>query len=503
VILLRANNESRNKRERARQAQSNARRKARERHIPITAQCPAWLAVSGRGDARHFVVDKYRARIVRRIFTLSAAGMGQNRIAHLFNEQQVPTFTYKPRWRGAAVAHILASKAVIGVFHPASSIIENGKPVRVLDPEGPIAGYYPAVVSNNLYDRGRAAAEARQTCPGRPKEWAYSNLVARLGRCIVCGDSLYLNGSFKRRFSYLRCAGSLHKDCCNNSGFPYSALEAMLLALDDLTGMVARFISHREHQGASPARRIADAEARIARVKRDLKRLVFTLGNLTGAAARLAKRQIERLNQVIQAEEEKLAEAEVRLQHASFANGKQLFARFRAAKANAGSLEPQERYLSRAVLVAELRKLIEVVILHEHRIATIHMNRDKSGCRVVYVIDPYGIHGMQVEAHDGAKGFITSAALVSFDDTFTSGGQPLRKLARRPHKLQGLLKPIPVAQTPSGDWRTTAPSKAELPGIVDRAERLIKSGAILIGEERSRPRSPSTHAALTTSTGEA
>jgi len=150
-----------------------------------------------------------------------------------------------------------------------------------------------------------------------------------------------------------------------------------------------------------------------------------------------------------------------------------------------------------------LRKLIEVVILHEHRIATIHMNRDTSGCRVVYVIDPYGIHGMQVEAHDGAKGFITSAALVSFDDTFTSGGQPLRKLARRPHKLQGLLKPIPVAQTPSGDWRTTAPSKAELPGIVDRAERLIKSGAILIGDERSRAGSPSTHAASTTSTGEA
>jgi DNA invertase Pin-like site-specific DNA recombinase len=41
VILLRANNESK-KRERARQAQTNAWRKARERKIPITTRCPGF-----------------------------------------------------------------------------------------------------------------------------------------------------------------------------------------------------------------------------------------------------------------------------------------------------------------------------------------------------------------------------------------------------------------------------------------------------------------------------
>ena len=45
----------------------------------------------GQGDARHFVVDKERARIVRRIYRLSVQGLGQHRIAQLLNQQHVPT----------------------------------------------------------------------------------------------------------------------------------------------------------------------------------------------------------------------------------------------------------------------------------------------------------------------------------------------------------------------------------------------------------------------------
>src|ERR1700675_2421789 len=91
----------------------------------------------------------------------------------------------------AAVAHILVNEAVLGIIHPVSSVIENGKSVRVLDPEGPIEHYYPPIVSKELYDRARAAAQARQTHRiKRPREWAYTNLAARLGRCVVCGDTV-------------------------------------------------------------------------------------------------------------------------------------------------------------------------------------------------------------------------------------------------------------------------------------------------------------------------
>jgi len=57
VFLSRAHNESRAKRERALQAQRAARKKARERRIPMTAECPRWLTLVGRGDDRHFIVD--------------------------------------------------------------------------------------------------------------------------------------------------------------------------------------------------------------------------------------------------------------------------------------------------------------------------------------------------------------------------------------------------------------------------------------------------------------
>jgi hypothetical protein len=128
---------------------------------------------------------------------------------------------------------------------------------------------------------------------------------------------------------------------------------------------------------------------------------VFSFGNLSGAAARLAKGQIERLNRLVQEEEEKISAAELRLQHSSLATTRESLAR--GAKIHAHSPELQERYLSRATLATELRKLIEVVILHEHRLATIHVKPDASGNHVVYLVDPYGIHGVHVEGPDGTK----------------------------------------------------------------------------------------------------
>jgi DNA invertase Pin-like site-specific DNA recombinase len=93
VYLARANNESKNRRERALQAQKIARRKARERKIPITAECPAWLTVVGKGDARHFVVDDERARAVQQIFKMAVEGMGQYQITSFLNRHHVATFS--------------------------------------------------------------------------------------------------------------------------------------------------------------------------------------------------------------------------------------------------------------------------------------------------------------------------------------------------------------------------------------------------------------------------
>ena len=67
LLLMRANNESRVKRERALQSHKARRDKARAWKWPITKRCPPWLSVRGTGDERYFVVKTKRAEIVKTI----------------------------------------------------------------------------------------------------------------------------------------------------------------------------------------------------------------------------------------------------------------------------------------------------------------------------------------------------------------------------------------------------------------------------------------------------
>jgi DNA invertase Pin-like site-specific DNA recombinase len=190
VILSRANNESKNRRERALQAQEAARAKARQYKIPITAKCPAWLTLVGKGDARRFVVDKGRAKLVQRILKLAASGLGQYEISRILNQENVPTLTGRPKWRTGSVAHILTSQAVIGTYQPLHWIADGGRTRKMVKAGDPIEGYFPAVVNKHLYDRARLATSRRLSrTPGR-RPRAYSNLVPRLGRCAVCGGKL-------------------------------------------------------------------------------------------------------------------------------------------------------------------------------------------------------------------------------------------------------------------------------------------------------------------------
>jgi DNA invertase Pin-like site-specific DNA recombinase len=211
VYLARANNESKNRRERALQAQQTARRKARERKIPITTECPAWLTLAGKGDARHFIVDRDRARVIRHIFKMAASGMGQYQITRFLNQHGVATFAGSPKWRPGMIGHLLLSQAVVGQFHPCLSIVEDGRRRRVPDLDGPIENYSPVIISNELYAQARIATRGRLRRGRERRVPAYTNLVVRIGRCAVCGAALH---HFQNvgGWAYLRCANARHKE---------------------------------------------------------------------------------------------------------------------------------------------------------------------------------------------------------------------------------------------------------------------------------------------------
>lgn len=440
VYLSRANNESKNRRERSLQVHQAARKKARERKIPITSECPLWLRVEGTGDDRHFVVDKARARVIKRIFELSKSGMGMLEIAASLNHRAVPTFTGKPRWRVGTVCRLLKGRAVTGVFHPYLSVFKDGRRWRLPDPDGPIPDYFPRIISESLYKEGRLSVGARLAHHGNRKIPSYRNLLVRLGHCSVCGGPLHLFNS--AGWSYLRCGASTYKECPNRLGFPQRKLESVLFAIGQLTTLIERITS--DHVGMHIATD-ADPQSSLNDVASKVQRIEFT-------------------------------------------DREDFFARLPALSEDAQSPDEYARDPARRTLIAELRRLIEGVVLHPDRRLTLHMKPDLDGYHVVYMLDGNGILGAQVKAPEGITGLIDRSALIELVRPVRRGADSAldatKQLLWKPCSLDDLMCRIRVVQLSNGDWQAIAADPMQMAGIVGRAEQRLGSG-----EASEHPRS--------------
>ena len=131
-------------------------RRAREQNIPMTAQCPRWLRLVGRRNARHYQVIPDRAATLRRIFD-EALTFGGHVIAGRLRQDGIPPFGKNGHWTAANARAILRNRAVIGVFQPHTTV--NGK--RQADGD-PITGYFPAVVDEAVFARVQDALRQRR-----------------------------------------------------------------------------------------------------------------------------------------------------------------------------------------------------------------------------------------------------------------------------------------------------------------------------------------------------
>ena len=425
VFLSRANNESRTKQQRALEDHKIKRKKAREHKILITAECPKWLTVVGKADKRHFVVNRSRVCVIERVFKMAASGYGQWDIVRYLNQHHVPTFSGVPKWRPGILAHLLASRAVLGEFQPHLSVRDDGKTRRIADPEGPIENYFPAVISKELYDQARFSMRSRTIGSPRKRVPAYSNLVSRLGHCALCGAALHLfqgGGDW----AYLRCADALQRECSNRQGYPYRKLEAVLFALDELTEIVAR---------------LASTQSMGAAVRED-----HTL---------------------------------VKSQRVERAERKAFLARFKAARSSADSSDLDERDLSRRVLVSDFRRLIDGVVMHAERTLTVHFKSDSAGMRIVYILDRDGILGIQLKALDGTTGFIDRSLLWNLVRPVKSGAKtpidPDDERLWQSRDIGQLLRRARIVTSSDGDWQAVASHPLQMARVVVRAEQALRA----------------------------
>lgn len=202
LLFMRANEESATKARRLKAAWEGKRQKINE--VPLTTVGPAWLKFDK--DQKKFVVIEERAELVRRIFSMTLAGIGYEQIAYTFNMEAHDTFGRSKMWHRSYIKKILESPGVTGTLIPHLVEHENGRSVR--KPLDPIPGYYPAVVDEDTFQR----VQAMRSAIGHPKtkgKAPVNNVLSGLARCPHCGGSMMRvsKGSrLKAGHPYLVCA---------------------------------------------------------------------------------------------------------------------------------------------------------------------------------------------------------------------------------------------------------------------------------------------------------
>lgn len=202
LLFMRANEESATKARRLRAAWEGKRAKINEK--PLTSVTPAWLTLDKATGS--FRVIEGRGEVVRRIFDMTLAGVGYERIAVTFNTEGIPPFGRADVWHRSYIKKILENPSVTGVLVPHVVEHQEGKTIR--KPLDPIPGYYPAVIDEETFQH----VQAMRSGNGHPKTKGtlpITNLIAGLSKCPCCGSSMVRiskGSSTKAGKPYLVCS---------------------------------------------------------------------------------------------------------------------------------------------------------------------------------------------------------------------------------------------------------------------------------------------------------
>lgn len=186
MVSWRAHEESKVKGQRLSAAWAEKRRRVREGlDAKLTGKGPAWLQWTPEGwQERHPHADT-----VRRVYRLTREGMGEHKIAALFNAEEVPVMGRGCMWHRSTIAKVLRSPAVIGTLVPGRMDHSAGKVERVL--EAPVLNAFPAVVTGADWLAVRALKDGKAPAVrGRGAKAPLSNLLAGLARCPECGAAM-------------------------------------------------------------------------------------------------------------------------------------------------------------------------------------------------------------------------------------------------------------------------------------------------------------------------
>ncbi len=187
------------------------KRRSTANNIKIKGQQPNWLRLED--NVFHKNIELCNA--IEKMFELSIQGVGSYCIAQYLNDNidTYPTSDIRrntSKWSQSYIVRILNSRKVLGEFQPCK--MENDKPV----PAGePIKNYYPAIVSEEVFNISRSKITTRIKGFSGPKGVKLTNMFSKLIKC-ECGSSFILKDSKYEK--YLLCSNkNINNNCLTNS----------------------------------------------------------------------------------------------------------------------------------------------------------------------------------------------------------------------------------------------------------------------------------------------
>ncbi len=215
MMMVKAHQESKDKAERVGKAWRQKMLKVSE-GVQLTKRVPFWINKENR---RESIPEK--VAIVKRIFKLSADGLGGQRICGLLNSEGVepPTRTAS-KWGVSSVKKVLNSEAVIGVLNTADGVRHEG--------------YYPKVINEKLWIKTRFQGVTSK----RTRDSHNVHPLSGLCVCSICGATAMRSGKTgrvrqdgtKNIWRTLVCANAMgNRSACSYQSISYDKIVSAVL----------------------------------------------------------------------------------------------------------------------------------------------------------------------------------------------------------------------------------------------------------------------------------
>ena len=213
--------------------------------------------------------------VVRRIFDLTLQGRTSLDILKTFNSEGIPSPSGK-QWRKTTVHKLLTNEAYTGTLVWGQKARDGQEPVRVEDA-------FPAIVSQQEFQRVRKLLEARAPKVTHPRRAASPYLLSGLAKCETCGKALTAAEAKSGKYTYYVCqsllkqgSGTCDTPRLNSKNFEeiiISNIRDNILTESNVRDLVKLVDEEMDGVAREQRQNLETIEAELEEVKRKLDRI--------------------------------------------------------------------------------------------------------------------------------------------------------------------------------------------------------------------------------------